>query len=121
MDAASRGDICWASFAVIPSVMLAVLNVINMPYILSGGKRAIIAEEIPLNELAIKRIEEMGNQYRGEDTGRGEESALMRPSLDIGRELDTLATYERSSDSDSDGIDGGIVQIEVSDVGGSGG
>lgn len=79
-----------------------------MPYILTGGQRAILPEEIRLNESALRKMEEARKQYRFE-----EQSALVRPSLEIGRELESMAVRRTRNDSDSDGIDGGIVQLGV--------
>ena len=38
MDAFAREDICWGSFVVIPSVLISLMILVNIPYVLSGAK-----------------------------------------------------------------------------------
>lgn len=78
LDAISREDICWSSFAVIPSIIIGLLNIINIPYILSGGSRIFLGEELEINSLALKHREETQKEYRGDE--RRKKSALMRES-----------------------------------------
>lgn len=131
MDATSRGDVCWSSFVVLPSVLLGILNVINIPYILSGGTRGVIGEGMDLDDLAIKHREEDIVEVLDEEpdysldlTGnklgkRYTRSSLMRESLDYsGIELkdmteNPILKRSYSDRSNSSDVDGGVVEISV--------
>lgn len=106
IDAISREDICWSSFTVIPSLLLAVLNVVNLPYILMGKGRGIIGQEIEMNPLAISH----SKGYRNND------DSLTDP-VD-GTELINMASrrYTTRADSDSDGTDGGIFDLTIREI-----
>jgi len=112
MDAISRQDICWTSFVIIISVIIGVINVINIPYILMGGTRAIIGKEIQLIELGLKHSDE--REYI-----KGGNSALSRMTEDGSSiEMDDMSGIKDklkryNSDSSSD-YDGGIIDVPLS-------
>ena len=108
MDAISREDICWTSFIMIISVIICVVNVVNIPYIILGGTRGIMGKEMQLIELAPK--------YSGDSSYRFQRnSALVEMSEDgTAIEMNDMSSVTHRHDSDSSDYDGGAVDVPLS-------